>query len=277
MTRTRLTWFFLLFTLSFSTIQAQNYQVFRTTNGVKIYHDKKWSQAERRATLMLSDSIHIEQGGSCTLLNTQNNQLIDLKNSGKYQAKKIIDLTTRKSSNVIAQTTQNIANSVASTGKAYNYNIYGATMRAEESTIQTNKSLANQLSKLIADINQGKSIKPSKNLSLQRTISNDSFTFTIQNNANRPYVFNILRIPKQGTPTFCFNLDKTDSEYFFLLIGANSTLTLNQVSFYLDDATYILIATEDIFDPTWVANAIAATPSKEKTKKIAVELSPLQP
>lgn len=263
--------------LSCATIQAQKYQIFRYSNGVKMYHNNQWTQAQRRAPLLLSDSIAIENGGFCTLLNTQTNQLFDVKKSGKFSLKKAIDATMRESSNIITQTTQNIANSVASTGKANNYNIYGATMRAEESTIQTNKSLANQLSKLIADINQGKSIKPSKNLSLQRTISNDSFTFTIQNNANRPYVFNILRIPKQGTPTFCFNLDKTDSEYFFLLIGANSTLTLNQVSFYLDDATYILIATEDIFDPTWVANAIAATPSKEKTKKVAVELSPLQP
>ena len=274
---TKLAFFILLFGFSCSAIQAQKYQIFRTSGGVKMYHNKQWSPAQRRAPLSLSDSISIENGGFCTLLNTQTNQLFDIKKSGKYSVKKAIDATMRESSNIITQTTQNIANSVASTGKANNYNIYGATMRAEESTIQTNKSLAYQLSKLIADINQGKSMKPSKNLSLQRTISNDSFTFTIQNNANRPYVFNILRIPKQGTPTFCFNLDKTDSEYFFLLIGANSTLTINQVSFYLDDATYILIATEDIFDPTWVANAIAATPSKEKTKKVAVELSPIQP
>lgn len=274
---TKLAFFILLFGFSCSAIQAQKYQIFRTSGGVKMYHNKQWSPAQRRALLSLSDSISIENGGFCTLLNTQTNQLFDIKKSGKYSVKKAIDATMRESSNIITQTTQNIANSVASTGKANNYNIYGATMRADQATIQANKSLANQLSKLIADINQGKSMKPSKNLSLQRTISNDSFTFTIQNNANRPYVFNILRIPKQGTPTFCFNLDKTDSEYFFLLIGANSTLTINQVSFYLDDATYILIATEDIFDPTWVANAIAATPSKEKTKKIAVELSPLQP
>ena len=211
------------------------------------------------------------------LLNTQNNQLIDLKNSGKYQAKKIIDLTIRESSNVIAQTTQNIANAVSSTGKTKNYNIYGATMRAEEATIQTNKALALQLSKVISNMQQGKTIKPSKTLSLQRTIDGDTFTFTIQNNANCPYVFNILRIPKQGAPGFCFNLDKTDSEYFFLLIDANATLTLNQTWFALDDATYILVGTEDIFDATWVANALATTPSKEKTKKIAVELSPLQP
>lgn len=274
---TKLAFFILLFGFSCSAIQAQKYQIFRTSGGVKMYHNKQWSPAQRRAPLSLSDSISIENGGFCTLLNTQTNQLFDIKKSGKYSVKKAIDATMRESSNIITQTTQNIANSVASTGKANNYNIYGATMRADQATIQANKSLANQLSKLIADINQGKSMKPSKNLSLQRTISNDSFTFTIQNNANRPYVFNILRIPKQGTPTFCFNLDKTDSEYFFLLIGANSTLTINQVSFYLDDATYILIATEDIFDPTWVANAISATPSKEKTKKIAVELSPLQP
>ena len=274
---TKLAFFILLFGFSCSAIQAQKYQIFRTSGGVKMYHNKQWSPAQRRAPLSLSDSISIENGGFCTLLNTQTNQLFDIKKSGKYSVKKAIDATMQESSNIISQTTKNIASSVSSTGKSNNYNIYGATMRAEESTIQTNKSLAYQLSKLIADINQGKSMKPSKNLSLQRTISNDSFTFTIQNNANRPYVFNILRIPKQGTPTFCFNLDKTDSEYFFLLIGANSTLTINQVSFYLDDATYILIATEDIFDPTWVANAIAATPSKEKTKKIAVELSPLQP
>ena len=274
---TKLAFFILLFGFSCSAIQAQKYQIFRTSGGVKMYHNKQWSPAQRRAPLSLSDSISIENGGFCTLLNTQTNQLFDIKKSGKYSVKKAIDATMRESSNIISQTTQNIANSVSSAGKSNNYNIYGATMRADQATIQANKSLANQLSKLIADINQGKSIKPSKNLSLQRTISNDSFTFTIQNNANRPYVFNILRIPKQGTPTFCFNLDKTDSEYFFLLIGANSTLTLNQVSFYLDDATYILIATEDIFDPTWVANAIAATPSKEKTKKIAVELSPLLP
>ncbi len=274
---TKLAFFILLFGFSCSAIQAQKYQIFRTSGGVKMYHNKQWSPAQRRAPLSLSDSISIENGGFCTLLNTQTNQLFDIKKSGKYSVKKAIDATMRESSNIISQTTQNIANSVSSAGKSNNYNIYGATMRADQATIQANKSLANQLSKLIADINQGKSIKPSKNLSLQRTISNDSFTFTIQNNANRPYVFNILRIPKQGTPTFCFNLDKTDSEYFFLLIGANSTLTINQVSFYLDDATYILIATEDIFDPTWVANAIAATPSKEKTKKVAVELSPIQP
>lgn len=273
----KLAFVILVFSFSFSAIQAQNYQIFRTSNGVKMYHNKQWTQAQRRATLLLSDSIEIEKGGFCTLLNTKTNQLFDIKSSGKFNLKKAIDATLRESSNIISQTTQNIANSVAATGKSNSYNIYGATMRTDQATIVANQSLTNQLSKLIADINQGKSIKPSKNLSLQRTISNDSFTFTIQNNANRPYVFNILRIPKQGTPTFCFNLDKTDSEYFFLLIGANSTLTINQVSFYLDDATYILIATEDIFDPTWVANAIAATPSKEKTKKIAVELSPLLP
>lgn len=267
----------LLFLFSVSTLSAQTYQIFRTTGSVTHYHNKQWAAAQRRATVLLSDSINIGQNSSCTLLNTKNNQLIDLKNSGKYQAKKIIDLTIRESSNVIAQTTQNIANAVSSTGKTKNYNIYGATMRAEESTIQTNKALALQLSKVISNMQQGKTIKPSKTLSLQRTIVGDTFTFTVQNNANFPYVFNILRIPKQGAPAFCFNLDKTDSEYFFLLIDANATLTLNQTWFALDDATYILVGTEDIFDATWVANALATTPSKEKTKKIAVELSPLQP
>jgi hypothetical protein len=267
----------LLFLFSVSTLSAQTYQIFRTTGSVTHYHNKQWAAAQRRATVLLSDSINIGQNSSCTLLNTQNNQLIDLKNSGKYQAKKIIDLTIRESSNVIAQTTQNIANAVSSTGKTKNYNIYGATMRAEETTIQTNKALALQLSKVISNMQQGKTIKPSKTLSLQRTIVGDTFTFTVQNNANCPYVFNILRIPKQGAPAFCFNLDKTDSEYFFLLIDANATLTLNQTWFALDDATYILVGTEDIFDATWVANALSTTPSKEKTKKIAVELSPLQP
>jgi hypothetical protein len=78
----------LLFLFSVSTLSAQTYQIFRTTGSVTHYHNKQWAAAQRRATVLLSDSINIDQNSSCTLLNTQNNQLIDLKNSGKYQAKK---------------------------------------------------------------------------------------------------------------------------------------------------------------------------------------------
>jgi hypothetical protein len=99
--------------------------------------------------------------------------------------------------------------------------------------------------------------KPSKTLSLEKfLLSEDIIGFNVNNASNKPYVVNILRVHNNGTPSFCFNFDKTDSEYFFALVSPNSTTPFNEIQFKEDDATYILIATEEIFDSSWVEQAI---------------------
>lgn len=270
---TKLAFFILLFGFSCSAIQAQKYQIFRTSGGVKMYHNKQWSPAQRRAPLSLSDSISIENGGFCTLLNTQTNQLFDIKKSGKYNVKKAIDATMRESSNIISQTTQNIANSVSSAGKSNNYNIYGATMRTDQATIQANQALANTLSKLVTDVQQNKLPKASKNLLLLCNDTDEVRQFSIQNNTEKPYVVNILRIPATGSPTFCINLDKTDSEFFFTLVAPQSTLMVSELSFGIDNATYVLVATTEIFDAAWVEQALSIPSNQKAPKKIKVEYS----
>lgn len=252
---------------------AQQYQIFRTSNGVQVYHNKSWTQAQRKGTLLLSDSIKIEQGAFCTLLNTQTNQLLELKEVGTHHLKKAIDATMRQGANIITQTTQNIANAVSSTGKAKNYNIYGATMRTDQATIQANQSLASMLSQLVANVQQNKMPKASKAVYLLSEDNQDVRRFSIQNTTDKAYVVNILRIPAKGNPTFCINLNKTDSEFFFTLVGPNSTLSIPNLTFGIDNATYVLVATQEIFDASWVEQALAIASNTKASKKLKVEYS----
>lgn len=264
------------FTLCTLVIQAQTYQVFRTKGNVLVYKNKQWVEAEKRLIINYADSINITNSESTlSLLNADNNQIIEIKQVGKHNAKKIIDATIKQSSNVLAYTTKNIAQSVGSNNKKQNYNIYGATMRAEQNTIESNQSIAKQIAILINDFNSGKYPRPSKYLSLEKVeLSEDIIGFNIINNSEKAYVVNILRIPKNDNPSFCFNFDKTDSEYFFALVSPNSTTSFNHIQFKEDDATYILIATEQIFDSSWVEQAIVSKQINKDTKvakKIKIE------
>lgn len=239
-------------------LHAETYQVFRKSGNPLVYKENKWVNAEKRMTISFADSIHIKDTeSSLSLLNTSNNQIIEIKQIGKHKAKKIIDATIKESANVLAYTTKNIAQSIGTSGNKQNYNIYGATMRADENTIESNQAIAKQIAVLIDNVNTGKYPKPSKTLSLEKVLlSEDIIGFNVNNASNKPYVVNILRVPNNGTPSFCFNFDKTDSEYFFALVSPNSTTSFNHIQFKKDDATYILIATEEIFDSSWVEQAI---------------------
>lgn len=264
------------FTLCTLVIQAQTYQVFRTKGNVLVYKNKQWVEAEKRLTINYADSINITNSESVlSLLNADNNQIIEIKQVGKHNAKKIIDATIKQSSNVLAYTTKNIAQSVGSNNKKQNYNIYGATMRADQNTIESNQSIAKQIAILINDFNSDKHQKNSKILSLEKVeLSEDIIGFNVINNSGKAYVVNILRIPRNENPSFCFNFDKTDSEYFFALVSPNSTTSFNHIQLKKDDATYILIATEHIFDSSWVEQAIVSKQINKDTKvakKIKIE------
>lgn len=259
-----------------SLVQAQNYQVFRFTGDIKVYKNKQWTQPERRMTISLTDSINIpNNSSSLSLLNSTNNQIIELKKTGKHSAKKIIDATLQESANILAYTTQNIAQSVSSNKKKQNYNIYGATMRADLYTMESNQDIANQIENLISNISKGKFPKSSKLVSLEKkSISDETIGFNIINKTDKPYVVNVLRIPETGHPTFCFNLDKTNSEYFFALIAPNDTTSFTQIPFFEDNSTYVLVATEQIFDSTWVELYLRNKQKDKKnkaSKKIKVE------
>lgn len=264
-----------IFSLFSIALHAETYQVFRKTGNPLVFKDNNWISAEKRMTISLADSIHIQEGTTLSLLNTSNNQIIEIKQVGKHKAKKIIDSTVKELSNVLAYTTKNIAQSVSKTGSKQSYNIYGATMRADQNTIESNQILAAQIVTMIEKINSGKYPKPSKYLSLEKVqLSEDIIGFKVQNNSDKAYVVNILRIPKNGNPSFCINLDKTDSEYFFTLVAPNSNTSFNEIQLKNDDATYMLIATEEIFDSTWVEQAILynQTNNNSKTgKKIKIE------
>lgn len=264
-----------IFSLFSIALHAETYQVFRKTGNPLVFKENKWISAEKRMKISLADSIHIQEGTTLSLLNTSNNQIIEIKQVGKHKAKKIIDSTVKELSNVLAYTTKNIAQSVSKTGSKQNYNIYGATMRADQNTIESNQILATQIATIIEKIHMSKYPKPSKYLSLEKVqLSEDIIGFNVQNNNNKAYVVNILRIPKNGNPSFCINLDKTDSEYFFTLVSPNSNTSFNQIQLKNDDATYLLIATEEIFDSTWIEQAILynQTNNNSKTsKKIKIE------
>lgn len=251
-----------------SLLQAQNYQVFRFTGDVKVYKDQLWTQPERRMTISFTDSIDIPNNrSSLSLLNSTNNQIIEIKKMGKHSAKKIIDATVQESANILAYTTQNIAKSVSSNNKKQNYNIYGATMRADLYTMGTNQDIANQIESLISNISKGEIPKSSKLISIEKkSISEGIIGFNIINKSDKPYVVNILRIPEIGYPTFCFNFDKTNSEYFFALISPNSTTSFTQVQFLEDNSTYVLVATEEIFDSTWVEHYLRNRQKNTKNK-----------
>lgn len=254
-------------------LQAQSFQIFRTTPHVQVYQNQQWTPAQKRMTLALSDSINIPNNQSISILNTKNNQIIEVKTPGKHCLKKALDATLRESANILSYTTQNIANSVSSNGKKQNYNVYGATMRSELSTIENNHSLVFQLLPIIKGIQQGKLPKQSKYLSLHQTVKDGTQTFNIVNNNKIPYVVNILRIPRTGNVSFCLNVDKTDSEYFFVLVGPQSTLDLSHIVFGMDDATYLLVATPDIFDASWLEIGLQYPPQSKSKKKVKLEVS----
>lgn len=257
-------------------IQAQNFQIFRTTADVQVYQNKQWVSAQKRMPIALSDSVKITSNGILSLLNTQNNQIIELKKAGTYCVKKAVDASLNESANILAQTTQNIANAVATTGKSKNYNIYGATMRSELSTIETNHRLVFQLLSIVEQIQKGKLPKQSKLIALHTHVNDSIQTFSIENKDKKAYVVNILRIPKSGKPTFCLNLNKTDSEYFFYLIGDQSTISLPNIPFAVDDATYVLIATPEIFDASWLEIALCYPPQTNPKKKLKLEVFTVQ-
>ena len=254
-------------------LQAQSFQIFRTTPNVQVYQNQQWIPAQKRMVLALSDSINIPNNQFISILNTNNNQIIEVKTPGKHCLKKVLDATLRESANILSYTTQNIANAVSSNGKSQNYNVYGATMRSEFNTIENNHSLTFKLLPIIAGIQEGKLPKQSKLLALHTTEIDSTKHFSIVNHDKIPYVVNILRIPRTGNVSFCLNVDKTDSEYFFVLVGPESTLDLSHIALGLDDATYLLVATPDIFDASWLEIGLQYPPQTKTKKRVKLEVS----
>jgi hypothetical protein len=267
----------LLLLASITLAQAQDFQIFRTSAQVQIFQNKQWVPAQKRMALTLSDSVYIPSNHTISILNTANNQIIELTQTGKFCLKKAIDNTVRQSGNILSYTTKNIAQSVSTTSKNKNYNVYGATMRSELATIENNHSLTFQLLQLIQDVKKGKFPKKSKHLALLSQTTDSVRTFCIQNNNKIPYVVNILRIPTSGDPTFCLHIDQTSSEYFFALVAPNDTLNLSYLPFAQDDATYVLVASQEIFDAAWLEIALHFPPQTKAKKKVKVELYSLNP
>ena len=245
----------LLLLASITLAQAQDFQIFRTSAQVQIFQNKQWVPALKRMALTLSDSVYIPSNHTISILNTANNQIIELTQTGKFCLKKAMDNTVRQSSNILSYT----------------------TMRSELATIENNHSLTFQLLQLIQDVKKGKFPKKSKHLALLSQTTDSVRTFCIQNNDKIPYVVNILRIPTSGNPTFCLHIDQTSSEYFFALVAPNDTLNLSYLPFAQDDATYVLVASQEIFDAAWLEIALNFPPQTKAKKKVKVELYSLNP
>ena len=221
------------------------YVVFKTTGSVSVRPAKAetWQRTEQRMTLALSDALRIGSNGQISVLDRETNHIYRSVTTGEMQVKEMIDKAREQSKQTTRLLAQELREKMSEADKAkYAYAVGGVTLRGwKRPAADTTTLLYNALTALVRRVAAGERPADSRFAVVRKLAADGTFTFAVENAADRPYIVNVLRIDA-GTKRAALCFEE------LLALPARTKAEI-PVAFAADEALYLLFAVGDGYDP----------------------------
>lgn len=235
------------------------YVVYNCSKDITFKHAQQfasWHIIAKDSVLDLRDVLSLKPGDSIEILNTQNDSLYTITTDRMMllPVHTLLQLSHQQSGSIFALSKQELASTMkqkfnqAQNGQTGYRNVYGASTRDNAAT--TEYAIAEMLNRMARkEIHRGLTFNNDSRLRMK--YNHHSNNYSVKNVSGHDYCMNIVRIGADSSIVFCDSV--------LTILAAKQTVSFPQPIVSDQQASYILLLTEQFYDCNEVQELVDAT------------------